>query len=71
MSEQIKYTCSNCDKEHEQWPALTYLSPTNYATLSEEDKQNIAELTSDFFIITHPDQKDCFIPLMLVQACKA
>jgi hypothetical protein len=32
MSEQIKYTCSNCGKEHEQWPALTYISPTNYDT---------------------------------------
>jgi hypothetical protein len=66
MSDQIKYTCSNCGKEHEEWPALTYTSPTNYDTLSE-DKQNIAELTSDFCVITHPDQTDRFIRCTLTQ----
>jgi hypothetical protein len=67
MSNQIKYTCNNCGKEHKEWPALTYISPTNYDTLSEEDKQNIAELTSDFCIITHPDQTDRFIRCTLTQ----
>jgi hypothetical protein len=67
MSDQTKYTCSNCGKEHEEWPALTYISSTNYDTLSEEDKQNIAELTSNFCIITHPDQTDRFIRCTLTQ----
>jgi hypothetical protein len=34
MSDGIKYTCNNCGKEHEEWPALTYISPTNYDTPS-------------------------------------
>jgi hypothetical protein len=67
MSDQTKYTCSNCGKEHEEWPALTYISPTNYDSLSEEDKQNIAELTSDFCTITHPNQTDRFIRCTLTQ----
>ena len=48
MSEPIKFTCSCCGKVHEQWPALAYSSPTNYEVLSDEEKQSIAELSSDF-----------------------
>ena len=57
----IKYICSCCGQEHEEWPALSYPSPTPYHLLSEEDKQNIAELNSDFCIIRYPDQIDRFI----------
>ena len=67
MTDTIKYTCSCCGKEHEDWPALTYMSPTNYDTLSEEDKQNIGKLESDFCIITHPDKTDKFIRCTLTQ----
>jgi hypothetical protein len=27
MTETIKYTCSCCGEEHEEWPALVYISP--------------------------------------------
>jgi hypothetical protein len=61
MSENIKYTCSNCGKDHEEWPALAYDSPTSYNVLSEEMRQEIGELTSDFCIVRHPEQADRFI----------
>jgi hypothetical protein len=63
----FKYVCDFCGKEHEEWPALAYSSPTNYNNLSEEDKKTIAELKNDFCIIRHPDQTDRFIRCTLTQ----
>ena len=45
MTGSTKYICSCCGKEHEDWPALGYISPTNYDALSEDDKQNIGKLS--------------------------
>ena len=67
MPGSIKYTCSCCGLEHEEWPALAYPSPTAYLALSEQSKQNIAELDTDFCIIRHPDQIDRFIRCILTQ----
>jgi len=67
MTEPIKYTCSCCGKEHEEWPSLTYTSPTNYNALSEEEKLSIGELDSDFCTIRYSDQTDRFIRCTLTQ----
>ena len=67
MSKPIKYTCSCCGIEQEEWPALTYKSPTNYNFLSEEEQPNIAELDSDFCTIKYSDQTDRFIRCILKQ----
>lgn len=67
MAEQIKYICSCCGKEHTEWPALTFNSPDNYYILSQEDKDTIAKIDSDFCVITHPDQTDRFIRCILIQ----
>ena len=67
MAETTKYICSVCGKEHEEFPALAFSSPTNYNVLSEEDKENIAELTDDFCVIKHRDQTDLFIRCILTQ----
>jgi hypothetical protein len=67
MTDSIKYTCSCCVKEHEDWPTLVYRSPTNYDTLSESDKENIGRLDTDFCVITHSDQTDRFIRCTLTQ----
>ena len=61
MTEQIKYTCSCCGQEHYEWPALTFKSPDNYDSLSQTDKETIAEIDSDFCIVNHPDQTDKYI----------
>lgn len=63
----MKYTCSCCGKEHEDWPAISYDSPDCYSFLSEEEKSSIATLSSDFCIITYEDQTDRFIRVRLVQ----
>ncbi|WP_423148126.1 DUF2199 domain-containing protein [Rubrolithibacter danxiaensis] len=67
MTERIKYTCSCCGQEHFEFPALTFKSPDNYDTLSHQDKEIIAEISSDFCVITHSDQTDRFIRCTLTQ----
>lgn len=67
MPEPIKYKCSCCGEEHEEWPALSYISPNNYDNLSDDDKKEIGELSSDFCIIRHPHQTDRFIRCTLTQ----
>lgn len=62
-----KYICNHCGQEHFDWPALTYISPTHYNDLTEEDKINIAELRTDFCVIKHSDQADRFIRCTLTQ----
>jgi hypothetical protein len=57
----MKYTCNCCGQEHDEWPALTYSSPSNYNDLTDDEKKNIAKLDSDFCVINYPDQVDRFI----------
>lgn len=52
---------------HEEWPAITFDSPSHYINLSEEDKKNLALLKDDFCIISWPDQTDRFIRCTLSQ----
>jgi len=74
MREPMKYICNYCGQEHEDWPALTYPAPTAYLELSETDRQNLAELNSDFCIITHPEQTDrfirCTLTMKVLNHCK-
>lgn len=56
-----KYICRCCGQEHEGWPALTLNSPLYYKSLSEEEKNEIAKLNSDFCLIVNGDQTDRFI----------
>lgn len=67
MKQNPKLTCSSCGKEHEEWPALTFIAPDNYDALSDEDKNKIAKLSSDFCEIKHLDQIDRFIRCTLFQ----
>jgi hypothetical protein len=67
MSENIKFTCSCCGENHEEWPALTFISPDNYSCLSEHDKKSIGYIDNDFCTINHRDQIDRFIRCILIQ----
>lgn len=67
MSKKSSYICECCGKRHEDWPSLAFTAPDNYNLLSQEDKDTIAELTSDFCVINYPDQTDRFIRVVLVQ----
>jgi hypothetical protein len=59
--DKSKYTCATCGKCHEELPALGFDEPGHYAALNDTDKNEIAEISSDFCIIRHPEQTDRFI----------
>src|SRR5476649_1561029 len=67
MPEPIKYICSCCGKEHEEWPALSFIAPDNYYHLSDDEKEQLGELDTDFCTITYPDHTDRFIRCTLTQ----
>ncbi len=59
------FTYSVCGQVHDGFPALGYDAPHSYHILSEEEKAAIAELSSDFCVIRHPEQTDRFIRAVL------
>ena len=63
----MKYKCSCCGQEHEEWPSLTFTSPTAYNQLTDEEKKELGKLSNDFCVITYPDQTDRFIRCTLTQ----
>jgi len=65
--DNYKYTCSVCGEEHNEWPALGFISPDHYSYLSDEDKENIAVIDEDCCVIKHATQVDRFIRGVLVQ----
>lgn len=67
MDNIITFICECCGKEHNEWPALTFISPDNYNCLSEEQKEKIAEIDSDTCTINYSDQVYRFIRCVLFQ----
>ena len=63
----MKYKCDNCGKEHQDFPALVFSTPTPYLGLTEKEKQTIAKLSSDFCVIEYDDQIDWFVRVVLKQ----
>jgi hypothetical protein len=59
----LKYTCSTCGKEHDDWPAIAFDTPS----MSVEDKEKITEINSDFCVIEYEDQTDRYIRAVLFQ----
>lgn len=64
---KIEYTCSVCGENHNEWPALTFYSPASYNELTNEEKNLIGKLDSDFCTIKYEDQIDRFIRVVLKQ----
>lgn len=60
-----QFKCSTCGELHNALPALAFNTPDNYHELSEKAKSELAEISSDFCVITHPDQTDYFIRAVL------
>jgi hypothetical protein len=66
-STKSEFKCSQCGETHEEWPALTFQSPTPFHNLTKEEKESIGKLSSDFCTIEHEDQTDRFIRVVLNQ----
>lgn len=64
---KLKYNCSVCGEDHNEWPALTFYSPTSYNELNIDEKESIGDLDSDFCTIKYEDQIDRFIRVVLKQ----
>ncbi len=63
----VEFQCAVCGQIHQDWPALTYNSPSHYHDLTPKEKETIATIDSDFCEITHDDQIDRFIRVVLKQ----
>lgn len=63
----MKYKCSCCGQEHDEWPALMFYTPTPYNDLTEDEKKALGQIGDDFCVITNPDQTDRFIRCTLTQ----
>lgn len=70
----IEYRCSTCGQVHDQLPALGFSAPYYYDVLSDQDKVEMAEISSDFCIIRHPEQIDRYIratlTIQIMDACE-
>jgi len=64
---EVGYRCANCGEFHKEWPALGFLSPSNYNDLTENERDTIANLDTDFCQIEYEDQIDRFIRVTLTQ----
>ncbi len=58
---ESEFKCSTCGETHNELPALGFITPYYYDTLNENDKEEIAEISSDFCVIKYEDQTDRFI----------
>jgi len=66
-----EFECLECGLVHSNWPALAFVSPSNYHDLDENEKKEIAELDADFCTIEFSDQMDRFIRVTLTQQVNA
>ncbi|MCL6293955.1 DUF2199 domain-containing protein [Jejuia spongiicola] len=62
-----EFKCVKCGQVHSEWPALTFKSPVNYDSLSDQEKSEFGKLDSDFCEIHYTDQIDRFIRVTLTQ----
>ena len=63
---KIRFKCSQCGEIHDDWPAITNNAPWHYHQLTEEEKNTISNLDSDFCEIKWKEQTDRFIRVVLV-----
>ena len=66
-NQKAPYQCSQCGEQHNEWPALTFQSPSSYDELTKEEQSSIANIDLDFCTITYEEQIDRFIRVVLIQ----
>lgn len=65
MAGIFAFHCKCCGELHEGSPSFGFSSPDHYASLSEEQKQRMGELSSDFCSITHDEGTNYFVRAVL------
>ncbi len=67
MSKNIKVKCNCCEKVHEEWPALTFIFPDHYNSLSDLDRRKTTEIDGDFCKINNENEISLYIRCTLTQ----
>ena len=63
----MKFTCSCCGIEQEEYPAIGYKVPLYYHSLSEEEKEKNAEIDSDTCVVKEEESTFRFIRGVMIQ----
>ena len=59
------FKCSKCDELHEGSPSFGFAAPVPYTWLSEQEREEWAELTDDLCVIARPEGKQYFVRAIL------
>lgn len=65
MAAIFAFKCSCCGDIHEGSPSIGYRMPDQYASLSEEQREAMGKISSDFCTVTHDEGTDYFIRAVL------
>jgi hypothetical protein len=65
MAALFAFKCTCCGEVHEGSPSFAFEAPDPYAGLSEAQKTELAQLSSDFCIIQRGEETDHFIRAVL------
>lgn len=65
MAAIFAFKCSCCGELHEGSPSIGYRMPDQYASLSQEQRAAMGELSEDLCTISHDDGVDYFIRTIL------
>jgi len=65
MAAIFAFKCTCCGETHEGSPSVGYRMPDQYASLSEEQRARMGQISSDLCTITHEDGTDHFIRAVL------
>jgi len=65
MAAIFAFKCSYCGELHEGSPSIGYRMPDQYASLSEEQRAAMGQISSDLCTITHDKGTDYFIRAIL------
>lgn len=65
MASIFAFKCTSCDEIHEGSPSFAYPAPAPYTWLTDEERENIAELSEDLCAIAYPEGAQYFIRAVL------
>ncbi|MGA0611558.1 DUF2199 domain-containing protein [Caldimonas sp. KR1-144] len=65
MAAIFAFKCDRCGKTHEGAPSFAYMAPDEYASLSDEQKSEIASLADDSCTIAYPGETHYFVRSIL------
>lgn len=66
----MKFKCDCCGIEQDEYPAIGYQFPLYYSSLSEEEKESLAEINSDTCVVKEAENTFRFIRGVLIQKVK-